>query len=872
MFTYSPSSPLPQTPPQVYRTTPRLETPRFDSLSFSRAVSGLLEDVHNEGLGRRPSSINLSYDPRHYPNIRHVVPEWDDEQEMDDFFAGDHGEVPAPISRAPLAEDEHIISSFPTTPSFSDYELDAPCLSDFLVDPTSFKNGVGVCIKRSDGRLYAIKRLLQTRQAWSELAILAKVKEARASFNLTLHWTFEMDRYTYLVMENYPCGTLADAIGHYGIFGSLEVFFYACEIITGLRSLHDAGIVHRNVSPDTVIFDKHGHIVLSGLEHGTILQQHEKCFRDPTTQNNRPYQAPELLLGWSHDTLVDSWSFGMVLYYMFHGKHAFLSEIEDATLLPEQVVDKILSEGLPNKTVRFINPIARDLILKCLERNPAIRPNTRIIRHHPYFSNADWEKVRRRESPAPLPRDFLASNVVRTSRNTGRLEVSSREQCFSPRVSAFGPGSQQKSFSQATPRFLQSPFMTPEVRYKLHELHMTQPLAQSTVILDKVSQTLISPPSGQESAKVQAAEFDQARASPPIARGYHRAADFWDTLECEDRLSLHSEYSGPSLSNIKIPFARAWNLRKERSLTIYPPRFFNNLSTMTIQQKLRRRPKSIAALKYAAYAEPIVDLPNGLSQIGSGIGFTYVAPASGSVSAPGPSRIPVPGTPGVIGRGPRSGLGSGNNLGSDLISGSGSRSCPSSGLRSGPGAVTATVRNSIASNDTIPVPKACHGLFHSLSMSSFWTGFKSGSVGVRSVSLPRVPRSTNTKQDEDIVIRESDGIADTGDILQDDSEGEEYLEAEVTRPLAESTATLSPTQSMLSPLETSSTGSTASEEEVLTPDTMEFQPRGPIHETEDEIVEMKRSEEVYGLGPEATLRLVTPLTGLRLSFTTGDPH
>lgn len=93
----------------------------------------------------------------------------------------------------------------------------------------------------------------------------------------------------------------------------------------GLQSLHDVGVAHRNISPSTIIFDRHGHIILSGIEHGIILRPQGRHPQDTLEGSNKQYQAPELLLGWSHDFLVDSWSFGMVLYYMFHGKVSWIS-------------------------------------------------------------------------------------------------------------------------------------------------------------------------------------------------------------------------------------------------------------------------------------------------------------------------------------------------------------------------------------------------------------------------------------------------------------------------------------------------------------------------------------------------------------------
>lgn len=85
-----------------------------------------------------------------------------------------------------------------STPGFDD--ASPPRLNDFLVDSASFEADEGMCIRRSNGRMYAIKKLLQTRQTWSELDILQKIKEAGIPFTPTLHWTYEIDQHIYLIM------------------------------------------------------------------------------------------------------------------------------------------------------------------------------------------------------------------------------------------------------------------------------------------------------------------------------------------------------------------------------------------------------------------------------------------------------------------------------------------------------------------------------------------------------------------------------------------------------------------------------------------------------------------------------------------------
>lgn len=199
----------------------------------------------------------------------------------------------------------------------------------------------------------------------------------------------------------------------------MSVLHNARQLI-GLRFLHDIGIVHRNVSPETVIFDRRGHLILSGVENGIDLRSRTGHFLDFTESNDKRYQAPEIMLGWSHNDLVDSWSFGMVIFFMFHGKvsvfgpcrnvtdsgqHVFFDETQDFTECSSKDINKIVIEGLRTSTPRLINSIAKDLILKvsmfhgwtlsnincitqCLKRNPAMRKTIRDIQQHPYFSNA----------------------------------------------------------------------------------------------------------------------------------------------------------------------------------------------------------------------------------------------------------------------------------------------------------------------------------------------------------------------------------------------------------------------------------------------------------------------------------------------------
>ncbi|EIW86214.1 kinase-like protein [Coniophora puteana RWD-64-598 SS2] len=94
--------------------------------------------------------------------------------------------------------------------------------------------------------------------------------------------------------------------------------FYACEMIQGLKALHEAKITHGNLKPDNILFNTFGHVVISGFGSNTKTLPSSPSTTGETTKSML-YQAPEQLLGWSHDTHVDCWSFGEVLFTMLFG-------------------------------------------------------------------------------------------------------------------------------------------------------------------------------------------------------------------------------------------------------------------------------------------------------------------------------------------------------------------------------------------------------------------------------------------------------------------------------------------------------------------------------------------------------------------------
>eukprot|EP00118_Oscarella_pearsei_P016732 m.161900 g.161900 ORF g.161900 m.161900 type:complete len:1074 (+) comp38822_c2_seq2:611-3832(+) len=91
-------------------------------------------------------------------------------------------------------------------------------------------------------------------------------------------------------------------------------------ILNGLKYLHGEGIVHRNLSSNTVMLTENGPVKLD-------------CYSfAPENLRNRPpiyYSAPEVLEGQSHTASSDMYSIGILMWEIWHGRPAFASKKEE---------------------------------------------------------------------------------------------------------------------------------------------------------------------------------------------------------------------------------------------------------------------------------------------------------------------------------------------------------------------------------------------------------------------------------------------------------------------------------------------------------------------------------------------------------------
>lgn len=209
--------------------------------------------------------------------------------------------------------------------------------------------------------------------------------------------------------------------------------FYMIEIVKAVHEVHTRGYIHRDLKPDNILIDKHGHLKLSdfglctssheshlsSFYHTTIPEDYEKKAKvvrensrerpmvtrqeswrkyrkamSYSTVGTSNYMAPEILLERGYGNEVDWWSVGVIMYECLVGYAPF--SCEDTTETCLMILDFKNSLEFPIEAK--ISMEALDLMKRLICESDR-RYGYEQIRDHPWFKGCDWDNVRNQTAP-----------------------------------------------------------------------------------------------------------------------------------------------------------------------------------------------------------------------------------------------------------------------------------------------------------------------------------------------------------------------------------------------------------------------------------------------------------------------------------------
>ncbi|MEE8576475.1 MAG: tetratricopeptide repeat protein, partial [candidate division Zixibacteria bacterium] len=143
------------------------------------------------------------------------------------------------------------------------------------------------------------------------------------------------------------------------------------QILDGLKSAHEKGIIHRDIKPSNIMIDSYGRPKI--LDFGlAAVTGSEQLTKTGSTMGTVQYMSPEQSRGEHVDHRSDLFSFGVVLYELITGKSPFARENDMAT-------GQAILTVTPDPLARFRSGVPGQLesiVFKLLEKDPDLRYQT----------------------------------------------------------------------------------------------------------------------------------------------------------------------------------------------------------------------------------------------------------------------------------------------------------------------------------------------------------------------------------------------------------------------------------------------------------------------------------------------------------------
>merc|ERR1712146_80381 len=147
------------------------------------------------------------------------------------------------------------------------------------------------------------------------------------------------------------------------------------QILSGLEFLHKNSIAHRDLKPSNIFINSNsGDIFIGDFGLAKVSNENNKSIL-----GTPEYMAPEVYEE-CYDNRIDIYSFGMCLLEFMTGEIPY-SECNLAAQIWKKITDRIL----PNCINKVNLPVAKDLILKCINQDPKERLNIDEILKHDFF-------------------------------------------------------------------------------------------------------------------------------------------------------------------------------------------------------------------------------------------------------------------------------------------------------------------------------------------------------------------------------------------------------------------------------------------------------------------------------------------------------
>ena len=218
-----------------------------------------------------------------------------------------------------------------------------------------------------------------------------------------IHDLFFIDGEPWIVMEYVSGRSLADKILD-GRLDECAIARIGLPVLQGLRAVHCAGVVHRDVKPANILVADDDSIFL--VDFGIAKIAGDRALTGQRRVLGTPeFLAPERIMGRTAGPASDLWSLGVTLFYALEGYSPFLRRGERGQ---EATTAAILQDNpRPERRGRLA-----DVVVQLLRKEPSRRPDAAEVEQALTSIRAGHVPRPVATATAPMPRTAVSQVAV----------------------------------------------------------------------------------------------------------------------------------------------------------------------------------------------------------------------------------------------------------------------------------------------------------------------------------------------------------------------------------------------------------------------------------------------------------------------------
>ncbi|XP_028125961.1 mitogen-activated protein kinase kinase kinase NPK1-like [Camellia sinensis] len=241
------------------------------------------------------------------------------------------------------------------------------------------------------GALLAIKQVSIAGNSAAKEKTQAHIRELEEEVNLLENLshpnivrylgTTREDALLNILLEIVPGGSISSLLGKFGSFPESVIRMYTKQLLLGVEYLHRNGIMHRDIKGANILVDNKGCIKLADFGASKKVVELATMTGAKSMKGTPYWMAPEVILQTGHSFSADRWSVGCTVIEMATGKPPWSQQYQEVVALLHIGTTKS-HPPIPE----HLSAEATDFLLKCLQKEPNLRPPASDLLQHPFVT------------------------------------------------------------------------------------------------------------------------------------------------------------------------------------------------------------------------------------------------------------------------------------------------------------------------------------------------------------------------------------------------------------------------------------------------------------------------------------------------------